>query len=107
MQKMAEKVLSGYESFMELLLTHCRQLHTLSIPLPTISDDNDWGEVTNLPKNIKVLKKKTVMTLAINTQIARLCTRKNIEPSFIISMTSFKYFLAVIAHSDAQSKNID
>ena len=49
----------------------------LSAPLPTISDDNDWGGVANLRSEITASQlERTQMTLAFNALVKEHC-RKN------------------------------
>jgi len=45
-----------------------------STPLPTISDDNIWGEVANLRKDVKASQlERTTLTLKFNKAIEEFC----------------------------------
>lgn len=47
-----------------------------SVPLPTIRDGQDWGEVANLRKEVKAsLKERTRLTLIYNDMLKSYCTR--------------------------------
>jgi len=49
-----------------------------SIPLPTIFDDRDWGEVANLRKEVKTsIKERTELTIKYNQQLQIHCQNKN------------------------------
>jgi len=51
----------------------------ISTPLPTITDDNDWGEVANLRKEVKAKQKdKTELTIKFNKNIEKYCLFNNI-----------------------------
>lgn len=48
-----------------------------STPLPTIRDDNDWGEVANLRKTITATQKqRTELTVRFNEEIKKFCDAK-------------------------------
>jgi len=52
----------------------------VSAPLPTIKDDNNWGEIANLRKEIKAnQQKRTQLTLDFNKSIKMFCVESNIE----------------------------
>lgn len=51
-----------------------RTVICLSAPLPTISDDNDWGDVANLRSEINASQlERTQMTLAFNALVKEHC----------------------------------
>lgn len=51
----------------------------VSTPLPTIEDDNNWGEVANLRKEINVSQQeRTELTLKFNRLIKDYCNAKGI-----------------------------
>jgi hypothetical protein len=46
----------------------------LSAPLPTITDDNDWGEVADLRKEVVTTQKeRTDLTLEFNRRVGEFC----------------------------------
>ncbi|RXP45424.1 SGNH/GDSL hydrolase family protein [Lutibacter sp. HS1-25] len=52
----------------------------ISTPLPTISDNNDWGEIANLRKTIKAKQlERTDLTIKFNNKIEKFCKTNNIE----------------------------
>ncbi len=51
----------------------------LAAPLPTIMDNQNWGEVANQRKEVQVsLKERTKLTLKYNQLLKRLCRRHEI-----------------------------
>jgi hypothetical protein len=59
----------NYVSFIDRIMTKgFRNITILSAPLPTIQDNQDWGEVANLRKEIKASQKdRTALTIRYNT----------------------------------------
>lgn len=50
------------------------QTIAVSCPLPTIQDNNNWGEVANLRKEIDATQhQRTELTLRLNREIAQYC----------------------------------
>jgi hypothetical protein len=76
-------------TLLDTVKTYCRfldeiaatkKLICLSAPLPTISDDNDWGEIANLRKEIIAnQKERTKLTLAFNLMVAKHCAKNKIQ----------------------------
>ena len=55
------------------------ELIVISTPLPTIGDDNNWGEVANLRKEVKVTQiERTKLTIEFNKEIELFCKKNNI-----------------------------
>lgn len=51
----------------------------ISAPLPTITDNNDWGEVANLRKEVKASQlERTELTIRFNHKIESYCLKNNI-----------------------------
>jgi hypothetical protein len=75
------------ESLAKTINTYCHFLDginsrkiVVSAPLPTIRDNQDWGEVANLRKEVKATQKeRTLLTLKFNTKIQAYCAGKNIK----------------------------
>lgn len=70
--------LTKYDDFLE---SHLGKESTIviSLPLPTIKDGQDWGEIANARKTIKAtLRQRTELTLAFNRQLKQLCKHKNL-----------------------------
>jgi hypothetical protein len=84
----AEKYQTPVESMLEMavknycnLLTEISQkarVICISTPLPTIEDDNDWGEIANLRKEVKATQlQRTNLTLEFNQAMQTFCTENN------------------------------
>ena len=51
----------------------------MSTPMPTITDDNDWGEVANLRREITATQReRTGLTLRFNSEIREFCNSHGI-----------------------------
>ena len=67
-----------YDNF---LASHAGKTSTIvvSVPLPTIKDDQDWGEIANARKSIKATQRqRTDLTLSFNQQLKQLCKSRNL-----------------------------
>jgi len=75
---MLEMALKNYN----LLLTNPdlknKQVIVISSPLPTIYDDNNWGEISNLRKEVKAdLKQRTGLALKFNSRMKKIVEDNN------------------------------
>ncbi len=76
-EKIMEVVLRRYERFITSLDTS--RLMLCSVPLPTIGDNQDWGEVANARKAIQASQReRTSLTLVFNRRIEDICNRHGI-----------------------------
>ncbi|MDP5130363.1 MAG: SGNH/GDSL hydrolase family protein [Paraglaciecola sp.] len=77
--EMLAKSLSNYRA----LLTELQGLEqtlVLSAPLPTIKDDQDWGEIANLRKEITASQfERTALTLKFNTEMQKITEDLGLE----------------------------
>lgn len=75
---MLKKAIGNYSKFVsEVALKH--RTIVISTPLPTISDDNEWGEVANLRKEITATQlERTQLTLSFNETMKQYCHENNI-----------------------------
>jgi hypothetical protein len=67
-----------YDTFLAL---HTGKTSTIvvSVPLPTIKDDQDWGEIATARKSIKATQRqRTELTLSFNQQLKQLCKNRNL-----------------------------
>ncbi|MFT6919476.1 MAG: hypothetical protein ACJA2G_002112 [Cognaticolwellia sp.] len=70
--------LTKYDDF---LASHTGKTSTIvvSVPLPTIKDDQDWGEIANARKSIKATQRqRTDLTLSFNQQLKQLCNSRSL-----------------------------
>ena len=75
---MMNKAIASYSKFLLEVSEHS-DLICISTPLPTIQDDNDWGEVANLRSEITATQiERTHLTLAFNQQIKLFCKKQGI-----------------------------
>lgn len=72
-ERETEQSLFNYILFIqECLSVGFKKITVLSVPLPTIADRQDWGEVANKRKEVKASQKeKTVLTLKYNQKLER------------------------------------
>jgi hypothetical protein len=75
---MAERALTAYTRLLgEIAAT--REVLCLSTALPTIRDDNVWGEVANLRKTITATQReRTELTLWFNQRVEAWCSARGI-----------------------------
>lgn len=69
-------------SYLNFLLEVSAQFDVvcISTPLPTIQDDNDWGDVANLRKEVTATQiERTALTLHFNRQMQSLCQQHDIN----------------------------
>lgn len=68
-----------YCRFLDEIAT-TKEVICISTPLPTISDENDWGEIANLRKEITASQKeRTKLTLEFNSLVAQHCSNSSIN----------------------------
>jgi hypothetical protein len=73
-----KKAIDNYSAFISEISTHHKPI-VISTPLPTITDNNDWGEVANARKEISVEQfERTRLTLKFNTVIKAWCLQRGI-----------------------------
>jgi hypothetical protein len=78
--EMLEGAVSKYTAFLSEIVARGLSVTVVSCPLPTISDDNDWGEVANLRREVTATKReRTDLALRFNEDVARFCDRAGIE----------------------------
>ena len=74
-----ELSLRNYKSFLHNIKQQGFQnILICSTPLPTIFDGQDWGEVSELRREVKVtLKERTDLTIEYNRRLRECCSREN------------------------------
>ena len=76
---MMDKAVESYSRFL-LELTTRFDVVCISTPLPTIQDDNDWGDVANARREVTAsLVERTALTLEFNLLIQMFCRQNNIR----------------------------
>lgn len=76
--EMLEQAVTNYAGFLDGLGDPARVL-VLSAPLPTIADDNAWGEVADLRREVSASQKeRTELTLRFNARIEAHCRARGI-----------------------------
>ncbi len=78
----------NYVGFIENIVSlHGARIIIASVPLPTIQDGQDWGEVANLRKEVKAtLKERTDLTIRYNEILRSYCEK---EGHYFLDYTSF------------------
>jgi len=77
-ETMLEKAVRNYRALIEEIASNHKPI-VISTPLPTITDDNDWGEVANLRREVSVSQReRTQLTLRFNAAIKAWCREKGI-----------------------------
>lgn len=76
-----EQSIKNYMAFLEEVKTMgFNKIYVLSVPLPTIVDNQDWGEIANLRKEVQVSQKeRTKFTLNYNDKLKEECIARNIN----------------------------
>lgn len=75
---MMEKALNCYSNFL-LELKEQFDVICISTPLPTIQDNNDWGEVANARREVKASQfERTALTLEFNLTMQKFCENNGI-----------------------------
>lgn len=76
---MRDVALRNYERFL-LELRKERAVICVSSPLPTIKDDNDWGEVANARREVKANQlQRTELTMTFNRSVQRFCQENGLD----------------------------
>jgi len=76
--EMFERALENYRNFLGELSERFETV-CVSTPLPTIVDDQDWGEVANLRKEIRATQReRTDLTLEFNRRMEEYCRERSI-----------------------------
>lgn len=77
-KEMTRLALDKYQSFLLNLKSYGKVI-CVSTPLPTISDHNDWGEVSNKRKEVRATQReRTDLTLSFNFEMQAYCAANNI-----------------------------
>ena len=72
-EEMFQRAVTTYANFLREVAAAGPVL-VVSAPLPTISDDNDWGVVADLRKEVKTSQReRTDLTIAFNREMERFC----------------------------------
>lgn len=73
--------LNNYISFIkECMQAGYKNIYVLSIPLPTISDGQDWGEIANKRKEVKASQlERTSLTLQYNNLLKVALNKLNVQ----------------------------
>lgn len=77
-EKMLNQAITSYGQLLDQASQYGK-LIVISTPLPTIEDNNDWGEVANQRRSVKATQlERTALTLRFNQAIERLCSDRGI-----------------------------
>ena len=77
-EEMFELAFNTYTHFL-LDVASADQVIVISAPLPTITDNNDWGEVADLRKEVVTTQKqRTELTILFNHRIGEFCKKHQI-----------------------------
>jgi len=77
-EAMLKKAIDNYSAFISEISTHHKPI-VISTPLPTITDNNDWGEVANVRKEVSVDQfVRTRLTLKFNTAVKAWCLEHSV-----------------------------
>lgn len=80
--KMLNSAIDNYKKLIEIALERGFEVICLSTPLPTICDNNNWGEVANLRKSISATQlERTKLTIDFNNKMESVC--KELKISYI------------------------
>lgn len=75
---MLKKAIRNYSEFISKVAQKHRTI-VISTPLPTISDDNEWGDVANLRRKISATQyERTQLTLSFNKIMKQYCQENRI-----------------------------
>ena len=76
---MFEKALKNYGELIIEIKKKSRVI-CVSAPLPTIQDENDWGEVANARKEVRATQlERTNLTLKFNARMQEFCNDKGVS----------------------------
>ncbi|TAN66746.1 MAG: SGNH/GDSL hydrolase family protein [Methylobacter sp.] len=76
---MMDKAVTSYSRFL-LELTMRFEVVCISTPLPTIQDNNDWGDVANARREVTASQvERTALTLKFNRIMQQFCAQNNIR----------------------------
>ncbi len=77
--KSLEQTLKTYGAFLKSIQVRGLRPVCISAPLPTIEDDNSWGEVANLRRSVTATQRqRTELTLSLNQKMAAFCHAEGI-----------------------------
>lgn len=77
--KILDNTLTKYQNFIQSCIKIAPVI-VISAPLPTITDDNDWGEIANLRKEVKATQvERTNLTLKLNNETRHYCKANGID----------------------------
>ena len=76
---MCRQAVERYGSFVQGVRQYAEPV-VISCPLATIADDNDWGEVANLRKEVKASQRqRTELALRFNRAVEEFCKSSGIR----------------------------
>lgn len=76
---MMNQTIDSYTRFLNEIKSRFEVI-CISTPLPTIQDNNDWGEIANARREVTAtLKERTQLTLKFNKIIQEFCVQSNIK----------------------------
>lgn len=80
-EKQLAETIKIYFAFIDkLLIKGFKKITLISAPLPTIEDNQEWGEVANARKEVKASKKeRTDLTLKYNNILKENCNKRGIK----------------------------
>ena len=80
LSEVLDKAITKYENFLKDLQAKGTKVICISAPLPTIKDNQNFGDVANLRKDIQATQfERTLLTLEFNSRIEQFCIQNNIE----------------------------
>ena len=76
---MTDRAINSYSKFLLEVASHFNMV-CISTPLPTIQDDNDWGDVANARREVTATQlERTTLTLEFNQKMQEFCKQHNIS----------------------------
>ncbi len=80
-EEQLDRSLNNYFTFVDRVIEmHAPQIIISSVPLPTIQDGQDWGEVANLRREISAsLRERTELTFLYNKRLKEFCQENGHE----------------------------
>jgi len=77
---MLSDALNKYSEFLLKIKEKSTDVTVLSAPLPTIRDNNDWGEIANLRKEVKASQEqRTLLTIKFNQHMELFCQQNGLS----------------------------
>lgn len=106
---MMDKAVTSYSRFL-LELTMRFEVVCISTPLPTIQDNNDWGDIANARREVTASQlERTALTLEFNRIMQQFCAQHNIRYIMLdhVSLGECGTVKADLLNSDCSNHHYD